>query len=191
MAVLKFRIYWEEDDSVYRDIAIRHTQTFFDLHHAILVSYEFDKKHQATFYRSNDNWQKGREISLENYSERRYKVEPLIMAEVPIGNEIKNTNQKFIYEYDFVKGWSFLIELIQIEKSDNNKLEYPAVVRVIGFGPSQYGTKAMFEKKTEAQEERYDLEKDEMDEGYGTEGEEGDNGGEDDGGNEAGAEDDY
>jgi hypothetical protein len=36
MAVLKFRIYLEEDDSVYRDVAVKHTQTFLDLHHIIL-----------------------------------------------------------------------------------------------------------------------------------------------------------
>ena len=57
MAILKFRAYFEEDDSVYRDVAIRHTQSFFDLHEAILKGYEFDAKHDATFYRSNDNWQ--------------------------------------------------------------------------------------------------------------------------------------
>ena len=55
MAILKFRVYWEDDDSVYRDVVIRHTQNFADLHSAILKSYEFDNKHKATFYRSNDN----------------------------------------------------------------------------------------------------------------------------------------
>ena len=55
MAVLKFRVYLEEDDAVYRDICIKHTQTFAELHYAILKAYEFDNKHQATFYRSNDN----------------------------------------------------------------------------------------------------------------------------------------
>ena len=65
MAILKFRAYYEEDDSVYRDVVIKHTQSFLDLHYAILKSWEFDNKHKATFYRSNDNWQRGREISLE------------------------------------------------------------------------------------------------------------------------------
>jgi hypothetical protein len=65
MAILKFRAYYEEDDSVYRDVAIRHTQSFFELHEAILKSFEFDTKHGATFYRSNDKWQRGREISLQ------------------------------------------------------------------------------------------------------------------------------
>jgi hypothetical protein len=88
MAILKFRIYWEEDESTYRDVAIRHTQTFFDLHTAILKSFEFDSKHKATFYRSNDNWQRGREISLEKY-DKQYKADPLIMSEIAIGTEIK------------------------------------------------------------------------------------------------------
>jgi hypothetical protein len=58
MAVLKFRIYWEDDDSVYRDLAIKHTQSFLELHQAILKSFDFDNKHHATFFRSNDNWQR-------------------------------------------------------------------------------------------------------------------------------------
>src|SRR3982751_4549163 len=83
MAVLKFRIYFEEDDSIYRDVAIKHTQTFLQLHQVILKSYEFDSKHQATFYRSNDNWQRGREITFEKY-DRNYKVSPLLMNETTI-----------------------------------------------------------------------------------------------------------
>ena len=49
MAILKFRAYFEEDDSVYRDVAIRHTQSFFELHEVILKAFEFDNKHGATF----------------------------------------------------------------------------------------------------------------------------------------------
>ncbi len=67
MAILKFRVYWEDDDSIYRDMVIMHTQSFLDLHHTILKCFEFDNKHSATFYRSNDNWQRGKEITLEKY----------------------------------------------------------------------------------------------------------------------------
>ena len=109
MAVLKFRAYYEDDESVYRDIVVKHTQTFAELHKAILKAYEFDNKHQATFYRSNDNWQRGREITFEKY-DKKYQAEPLLMSETPIGTEIKDPNQKFIYTYDFAKGWTFLVE---------------------------------------------------------------------------------
>ena len=124
MAILKFRVYWEDDDSIYRDVVIRHTQTFADLHSVILKSYEFDSKHKATFYRSNDNWARGREISLEKYDDKTYIAEPLIMSEVPMGSEIKDPNQKFIYVYDFNKLWTFKVELIHVEKEENKKLVY-------------------------------------------------------------------
>ena len=77
MAILKFRVYFEEDESVYRDVVIRHSQSFQDLHETILKAYEFDNKHKATFFRSNDHWLRGREISLEKY-DKEYKAAPLI-----------------------------------------------------------------------------------------------------------------
>lgn len=156
MAILKFRIYFEEDDSVYRDIAIKHTQSFNELHLAILKGYEFDSKHQATFYRSNDNWQRGREITLDKY-DRNYKVAPLLMKDTTIGSEIKDPNQKFVYVYDFTRNWSFQVELINVSKEESSKMEYPSVVKKEGIGPSQYGVKGLVGDKLTEVEEKYDL----------------------------------
>lgn len=167
MAILRFRVYFEEDDSVYRDIAIRHTQHFIDLHQQILKSFEFDNKHQATFYRSNDNWQKGREISLEKY-DKSYKVEPLLMADTAIGTEIREPNQKFLYVYDFTRLWPFQVELINVSKEENPKLSYPATVRSEGIAPSQYGTKSILGDRFVDVEEKYDLST--AAEGFGEEG---------------------
>ena len=181
MAVLKFRVYWEEDDAIYRDVLVKHTQNFQDLHTIILKAFEFDQKHDATFYRSNDIWKRGREISKEVY-DREYKVPPLLMAETAISSEIIDTNQHFIYEYDFVKSWSFLIELIQVIKNadaDMN-LEYPLVSRIEGVGPMQYGTKGLLGEKFADIEEKYDL--NEGADGFGEEGEDAhvsDDGGDD------------
>jgi Plasmid pRiA4b ORF-3-like protein len=156
MAILKFRIYYEEDDSVYRDVVVKHNQHFLELHQIILKAYEFDSKHQATFFRSNDHWQRGREISLEKY-DKGYKVAPLLMGETTIGSEIKDPNQKFVYLYDFVKNWSFLIELISVSKEENSKLEYPAIVKSESIGPSQYGTRGLIGDNLAEVEEKYDL----------------------------------
>ena len=172
MAILRFRIYWEDDDSVYRDIAIRHSQHFFDLHIAVLKSFEFDNKHKATFYRSNDNWLRGREISLEKY-DKAYKAEPLLMQETLISTEISNPNQKFIYEYDFNKVWHFMVELINVDKEENKKLTYPCCVRTEGIAPSQYGTKGLVDSRLAEMEEKYDLQPDALAEGFSEEGEEG------------------
>jgi hypothetical protein len=172
MAILRFRIYWEEDDSVYRDIAIRHSQNFMELHTAILKAYEFDSKHRATFCRSNDHWLRGREISLEKYADRTYIAEPLIMSDTVIGTEIRDPNQKFVYLYDFVKGWIFLVELINVDKEENKKLVYPTCVRTEGIAPSQYGTKGLIDSRLTEVEEKYDLHADALNEGFSEEGEE-------------------
>ena len=156
MAILKFRVYFEEDDSIYRDVAIRHTQTFLQLHQAILKAYEFDSKHQATFYRSNDHWQRGKEITLQKY-DKSYKVEPLLMEASTVGSEIYDPNQKFVYVYDFTKNWSFLVELINVSREENPRIEYPATVRTEGIAPSQYGTKGLVSDKLAEMEEKYDL----------------------------------
>ena len=156
MAILKFRVYYEEDESVYRDVVIKHTQTFFDLHETILKAYEFDNKHKATFFRSNDHWQRGREISLEKY-DKEYKAAPLLMKETSIGSEIKDPNQKFIYWYDFNKNWTFLIELINVSKEESSRISYPSAVRAEGIAPSQYGTKGLLGEKFADVEEKYDL----------------------------------
>ena len=181
MAILKFRIYFEEDDSVYRDVAVKHTQSFVELHTIILKAFEFDNKHAATFFRSNDHWQRGREISLQQY-DKAYKVSPLLMAETPIGSEIKDPNQKFVYVYDFVRNWSFLVELINVSKEENPKLDYPVIVKSEGIGPSQYGTKGLVGDKLAEMEEKYDLTAGA--EGFGEEGDDEDLAIDDEGGEE-------
>ena len=174
MAILRFRIYWEDDDSVYRDIVIKHSHTFSDLHHEILRCYEFDNKHKATFFRSNDKWQRGKEITLEKY-DKIYAVPPLLMSETSIGSEIKDTNQKFIYVYDFNKNWTFMVELINVDKEESSRISYPSCARSEGIGPSQYGTKGLISEKLAEIEGKYDLNADAL-LAMGEEGEEGEEG---------------
>ncbi len=169
MPILKFRVYWEDDESVYRDFVIKHTQTFFDLHKAILKCFEFDNKHSATFYRSNDNWQRGKEITLEKY-DKQYKAEPLLMSEALVGSEIRDPNQKFIYVYDFHKNWTFKVELINVVKEEDRKMTYPACIRNEGIGPSQYGTKGLINEKLAEIEEKYDINSLVLPEGFNEEG---------------------
>jgi hypothetical protein len=170
MAILKFRVYFEEDDTIYRDIVIKHNQSFFELHQMILAAYEFDSIHQATFFRSNESWQRGREISLEKYDDVEYRVEPLDMFETTIGSEIQDTEQKFIYLYDFKKNWTFQVQLISVSKEENSKTTYPSITRKEGIGPSQYGIKSILGDRFADVEEKYDLSS--LGDGFSDEGEE-------------------
>ncbi|MBA3828271.1 MAG: hypothetical protein H0X33_04995 [Taibaiella sp.] len=170
MAILRFRVYWEEDDQVYRDIEIQAGQSFADLHNVILKAYEFDGKHSATFFESNDRWQRNRAISSEVLVNKK-DAPALSMIKTPVTALIALPDQKFVYEYDPVKNWVFLIELIGVSKDEDHKRTYPFVLRKEGIGPSQYGIKGMGTDKMVEMEEKYDLGAEEMAEGFSNEGE--------------------
>jgi hypothetical protein len=92
------------------------------------------------------------------------------MSETLIGSEIQAPNQKFIYVYDFHKNWTFLIELINVNKEVNPKLTYPTCIRKEGIAPSQYGTKGLINERLSEIEEKYDLNTSILADGYSEEG---------------------
>lgn len=185
MAILRFRIYWEEDDLTYRDIEIQGSQTFMDFHKAITQAYEFDGKHSASFYESNEKWQRGREINSEVMVNKR-DAPALSMTKTPVSALVITPDQKFIYVYDPAKRWTFLVELLSVSKDEVYRRVYPFLLRKEGVAPAQYGVKGVSPGKLMEIEEKYDLGADEMAEGFGNEGEEGTEtsefGGEDSGG---------
>ena len=101
MAVYKFKITFEEYDDVYRVVDIKSTQTFLDLHKAILQSINFDTKQLASFYMSTDSWKKGQEITLEDMSEDESNSIP-IMKKAKLNEYIIDPHQKILYVYDFI-----------------------------------------------------------------------------------------
>ena len=171
MSLLRFRVYWEEDDQIYRDIELRSGQTFLEFHKAILQSYEFDSKHSASFFESNDRWQRGREINSEVLVNKK-DAPALSMMRTPVSALVAKPDQKFVYLYDPAKQWTFLVELIGVSRDEDSRRTYPYILRKEGIAPAQYGVKGVAADKLMEIEEKYDLGADEMAEGFGSEGEE-------------------
>ncbi len=183
MPLLRFRVYWEDDDQIYRDVEIRSGSCFLDLHQIILKAFEFDSVHAASFYESNDRWQRHREISSDVLVNKK-DAPALSMIKTPVTALVQKPDQKFVYVYDRARQWTFLVELIGVEKEENPKRDYPFVLRKEGIAPSQYGVKGPGSDAIMEIEEKYDLSSEDMADGYGNEGEEdgesyADEGGED------------
>ena len=181
MPLLRFRVFWEEDDQIYRDVEILTTHSFYDLHQIIIKSFDFDGKHEASFFEANDRWQEGREINSEVAINKK-DAPALSMKKTPVTALIAKPDQKFVYRYDPAKQWTFQVALIAVSKDENTKITYPNVLRKEGIGPSQHGAKNHESSLLTEVEEKYDLSSDDMAEGYGNEGEE--NAGGDDGSHE-------
>ena len=172
MTILRFRVFWEDDDQTYRDIELLGNQTFLDFHKAIIQAFEFDGKHSASFYESNDKWAYGRELNSEVLVNKK-DAPALSMMKTPVSALVSLPDQKFVYVYDPAKKWTFLVELIGVSKEDTPRRAYPFLLRKEGIAPAQYGIKGVNPDKIMEIEEKYDLGAEEMAEGFGNEGEEG------------------
>ncbi len=156
MAVYRFKVIIEENDDVIRDIDIKSGQTFEQFHTAIQEAFKFDAKHSASFFVSDDYWRKNQEITLKKEDlpleeeEIRKKVDPKkLMSEVKIAKYIEQPHQRFVYIFDTVAQWSFLIEMLKIAE-DNPKLNYPVCSRSIGTAPKQYKTVPIIKEEKHA-----------------------------------------
>ena len=175
MPIFRFRAYWEEDDLVYRDIEIQNTQSFLVLHEAILKAYDFtENKFAGTFTQTNDKWQPDGHVLSSEVMVNKKDAPALSMMKTPVAALVAKPDQKFYYEYDPTKRWTFLVELIGIDKEENPKRTYPYTVRKEGLAPSQAGVKGVGgNAKLMEAEEAYDLSAEDMAEGFGNEGEDG------------------
>lgn len=137
MAAYRFRVSFEEDSDVYRDIEIKSEQTFEDFHRVLVKAFEFANQEMASFYMSDDNWRKGEEITLEDMSDGDDK-KVRIMSKSIIADFIEDPHQKMIYVYDFFNMWTFTIELMKIIPKEDSKQTYPFVAKSTGDVPKQF-----------------------------------------------------
>lgn len=144
MAVYRFRVCFEDNEDVYRDIDIKSAQSFEQFHTAIQEAFKFDAKHAASFFVSDDYWRKNQEITLRkedlplDEEEKRKGVDPKkLMSEIKVAKFIEQPHQRFVYIFDPVVQWSFLIEMLKIA-DENPKLKYPCCTRTVGTAPKQY-----------------------------------------------------
>lgn len=138
MAGLKFRVLLdtEKDEEIFRDILISDTDNFESFYKAIISAFRFQGLEMASFYVSNDSWDKGHEINLMDmtYGDDDMDGLPNTMKDAIIKDFLEEPDQKFILVYDFMRMWIFLIELIGYEKEGP---EVPQLLLAIGMAPPE------------------------------------------------------
>lgn len=139
--IYRFRITFEDYDDVVREVEVKPTQTFLDLHNAFLQHIAFKADYPSSFYISNDQWIKGKEITFSpNNRQKEAKVAE--MAKSRLCDFIDDPHQKFYYVFDFDKPWTFLVELVSIGDEKKNTV-YPYVIKKSGEAPKQFGIKGV------------------------------------------------
>lgn len=137
MRIYRFRVLLDDPSEAFRDIEIQSEQNFKQFHTAIKKAFGFEGEEMACFYVSDEEWGKGPEIPLADLGfGEDGDTPPALMEEVLISDHLRSTKQRFIYAYDFLHMWMFMIELIGVHEPEKGK-KYPEVVMSMGKAPAE------------------------------------------------------
>jgi hypothetical protein len=128
--IFKFRVIVDTENDVFRDIEIETDATFEELHRAILDGFDFEEGEMASFYMSNESWEKGLEIPLMDMGDA------MSMLNTKLSDMLSKPSEKVLYVYDFLRMWIFYVELVEVKK-DKPSTIYPRVALAYGEAPSQ------------------------------------------------------
>ena len=130
--VFKLRITLDILDDVFRDIAIRKTDTLEDLHNSIIQAFGFEGQEIASFFISDNEWNQGEEIALEDMSEGQSSLK--LMNESYLEDILSEKQTRLIYVYDFLSMWTFYVELADISEPESSR-NYPDLLFAQGQLP--------------------------------------------------------
>lgn len=171
MAGIKFRVLLDSNqkEEVFCDILLSLDDNFEAFFNSIIKAYGFKGDQMASFYASNENWDKGEEVSLMDVSFGE-EGEQKIMASTNLRELVEEPHQKFILVYDFLKMWIFLIECIGVHEETPNA---PKIVLSVGEKPNE-DSKELDEEfqmpaDTEEQEEKDEFGFDDFEDGFSEE----------------------
>lgn len=132
--VYKFRILSGDNPDFIREIEVESDCTFFDLHDAIQSEVVYDNSHLASFFLTDESWEKGREITLLDMGGKF--PGNLVMDMTFLKDHLDEKKQKLLYVFDFFTERAFFIELAEIKDKERNRC-YPYCTVAKGDPPPQ------------------------------------------------------
>jgi hypothetical protein len=133
----KFRVLIDtaEKQDVFRDIELKNNNSFLDLHNQIQEAFGFDNSEMASFYLSNEDWERGEEIALMDMGAGKQGPSRL-MEDTAIHDIVEDQKQKILYVFDFLRMWTFFVEVAEIRDAEKDE-EFPKISLSYGEAPDQ------------------------------------------------------
>lgn len=152
MSAYKFRVLLDSDkeEEIFRDIVIAKSDNFEHLYRTILDAFGFKNEEMASFYMSNEDWDKGEEITLMDMSFGEEENDTVLMNHTALETMVEEADQKIILVHDFLKMWIFLIEL---QQETNEEVTTPYVALSIGDAPDENSKSEDFMMESEFSED--------------------------------------
>ncbi|MDE5573746.1 MAG: hypothetical protein K2H44_08050 [Muribaculaceae bacterium] len=166
--IYNFRMVSDEVPNFRREIEIDADATFADLKNAICDSVNYDKNQMSSFFICADNWEKEKEITLEDMGSDSDQ-DVYLMEDSYLSDFIEDEGQHLMFTFDYMTDRSFFLEMKEIITRKN--LMDPVCTLAVGNPPAQVVDIDMFDPEpVKKGKEAADLNVDELDESfYGSE----------------------
>ena len=151
--ILKIRVVLDVVEDVFRDIEIEGEAPLVHLHAATLDAFGWEGDEMSSFYRSNEQWDRGEEIPLMAMPDGFEDAEESLdfeemdlstssgIADTPsmeskqVGQLFAEVNDRAVYVYDFLRMWCFYVELVEVLEPEEGA-SYPRLVGEFGVAPA-------------------------------------------------------
>ena len=118
--IVKLRVILDVEEDVFRDLEIEMDAPLMHLHLATLDAFNWNDAHEmASFYKSNDAWDKGDEFPLMAMSPDLPSMESAKVRDV-----LPTQQSRGLYVYDYLRMWCFYLEPIAMGRR-KKKLNTP------------------------------------------------------------------
>mgnify|MGYP001092617140 CR=1 FL=1 len=111
-----FRISTEDQKDVYRDVLLPESISFEDFHFALLDAFEIEAGEMASFYISNSQWEKNKEITLMDMGMSEEGKNTVLMQDTYLFSHVSKVGDRLLYLYDFLFCKNFRLEVITVEE---------------------------------------------------------------------------
>lgn len=130
-----FRVVSDEDQNFYRDVVAEGSDTFLELHQTLQKDLGYDANQLASFFITNEMWEKQKEITLIDMMQDP-KLGTTTMDQATLEEFLTEISQRMIYVYDFFAERAFFIELIETTDQTSPK-DTPFIGQGAGEPPPQ------------------------------------------------------
>lgn len=105
-----FNIISDEVENFKRVIVVDSNATFMELKNAICDSVNYDKNQFCSFFLCEGNWEKTREITMEDMGSSSDE-DVYLMDDCVLGDLIEDEGQRLIFNFDYLTDRSFFMEM--------------------------------------------------------------------------------
>ncbi len=137
--IFTFRFISDEEDTFMLDVNINHNQTFEQLHKAIQKNLNYDINQLASFFISNEQWEKIQEITLMKMGDG---AQSMTMDKTKIEDFFFEKGQRLIYVFDYMSERLFFGSIIRTIDAEP-PIELPSISKLDGRTPPQFSTNGL------------------------------------------------